>query len=416
MRNLFPHRIHTQKLFCCRCRQVTDHGIYAREPYSTYGGMKPHIPLLCVCNRCQAAFVGFSNEFAFSHPSDAGDYTGVYGFSRISPGSWLYFKESVKPGKVKSYFKTNDQEIVVVSYDGGQDMKFVFDHPAPVREKSAEGYRLLPVQSAQTLLGDGVYHTLRDKFGVAVGLVKDGDKDKLAILLEDNSVLFITLPETAQNIPNDRLSQLVLNKLRQLFADDVSRVSVTVGQGVVYLDGLVKSYLIKRSLSACVNSMPRVRGCVDFTKVIVEPGMTDKRIESGIYMLLESFGHNVFDYKVEVEGGKGNVSLRCIEELCPKDLESRLAEIPGLQDLNFSMVTVPEKDLENRETCLEMEHSYSLNSLFQGARIKVSFVGSKYLLEGRVHSALQKQIALVNAVKMTLSTSVENRLRVAASL
>ena len=87
-----------------------------------------------------------------------------------------------------------------------------------------------------------------------------------------------------------------------------------------------------------------------------------------------------------------------------------------MQDLNFSMVTVPEKDLENRETCLEMEHSYSLNSLFQGARIKVSFVGSKYLLEGRVHSALQKQIALVNAVKMTLSTSVENRLRVAASL
>ena len=311
MRNLFPHRIHTQKLFCCRCRQVLDHGVYAREPYSTYGGMKPHIPLLCMCERCSAAFVGFSNEFAFSRPADAGDYTAVYGYSRISPGNWLYFKESVKPGKVKSYFKTNEQEIIVVSYDGGQDMKFVFDHPAPVQEKSAEGYRLLPAQSAQTLLGDNIYHTLRDKFGIAVGLVKDGDKDKLATLLDDGSVLFITLPEPAQNIPNDKLSNIVLNKLRQLFPDDVSRVSVTVGQGVVYLDGLVRSVMIKRSLRACINSMPRVRGCVDFTKVIAEPGMTDKRIENEIYMLLESFGRNVFDSKVEVANGKGSVSLCC---------------------------------------------------------------------------------------------------------
>ena len=416
MREFFPHRIHTQKLFCCRCRQVLDHGVYAREPYSTYGGMKPHLPLLCMCERCSAAFVGFSNEFAFSRPADAGDYTGIYGYSRISPGNWLYFKESVKPGKVKSYFKTNDQEIVVVSYDGGQDMKFVFDHPAPVHEKSAEGYRLLPVQSAQTLLGDNVYHTLRDKFGVAVGLVKDNDKDKLATLLEDGSVLFITLPEPAQNVPNDKLSEVVRNKLRQLFPDDAGRVSVTVGQGVVYLDGLVKSVMMKRSLRACVNSMPRVRGCVDFTKVIAEPGMTDKRIENGIFMLLESFGRNVFDYKVDVVNGKGNVSLCCIEGLCPKDLENRIAEVPGLQDLNFSMVTLPEREMQNRETCLEMEHSYSLNSLLQGAKIKVSFVDNKYLLEGRVHSAFQKQIALVNAVKMTLSTAVENRLRVAGNL
>ena len=45
-------------------------------------------------------------------------------------------------------------------------------------------------------------------------------------------------------------------------------------------------------------------------------------------------------------------------------------------------------------------------------QIKVSYIGNKYLLEGRVHSAWQKQMAFVNAVKMSLSTSVENRLRV----
>lgn len=412
MRNLFPHRIHSQKLFCCRCRQVTEHGVFAREPYSTYGGMKPHIPLLCVCSHCRSAFVAFSHEFAFSHPADAGDYTKVYGFSRIAAGNWLYFKKAPKPGIVKSIFQTADKEVVILNYDGGPDKKVEFDRVQEIKEKSPDGYRLLPAQSAQTLLGDHIYHALRDMFGVAVGLVTDGDKDKLAVHLEDSSVLFITLPPQAQNIPNDKLSEAVQGRLRQLFAEDMRRVSVTVGQGIVYLDGLVKSFQVKRTLCACVNSMPRIRGCVDFTKIIPEPGMTDALIEEKVYALLDSFGRNVFDYKVTVSQGKVAVSLCCFEDSCPKDLENRIAEIPGIMDLSYSMVSMPEHDMKNRDVCLEMEQGYSLNPRFQGAKIKVSFVENKYLLEGRVNSAWQKQIALVNAVKKTLSTSVENRLRV----
>jgi hypothetical protein len=257
-----------------------------------------------------------------------------------------------------------------------------------------------------------VYHAIRNQFGVAVGLVKDGDKDKLAVLLEDASVLFITLPQTAQNLPNERLCEVVQNKLQQLFAEDAGRISVTVGQGIVYLNGLVKNFSIKRSLRACVNSMPRIRGCVDFTKIIPEPGMTDSLIENRVYTLLESFGRNVFDYKVSVVGGKVSVSVCCFEDSFPRDLENRIAEIPGVVDLAYSMVTIPEREMQNRNECLEMEESYSLNSRFQGAKIKVSYVENKYLLEGRVHSAWQKQMAFVNAVRMSLSTSVENRLRV----
>ena len=412
MRAQVPHIIQSQQLFCCRCRKVTEHGLYAREPYSTYGGMKPHVPLLCVCEKCESAFVAFSNEFAFSHPEDAGDYTRVYGNSRIAAGNWLYFRGSVKPGIVKSYFQTSDKEIIVISYDGGPEKKIELERPAHIDEKSPEGYRLLPAQSAQTLLGDCVYHAIRDQFGVAVGLVKDGDKDKLAVLLEDASVLFITLPQTAQNIPNDKLSEMVQNKLQQLFVEDAGHISVTVGQGIVYLNGLVRNFSVKRSLCACINSMPRIRGCVDFTKIIPEPGITDALIEGRVYTLLESFGRNVFDYKVKVDNGKVSVSVCCFEDSFPRDLENRIAEIPGVLDLAYSMVTIPEKEMENRDECLEMEHSYSLNSRFQGAKIKVSYVENKYLLEGRVHSAWQKQMAFVNAVKMSLSTSVENRLRV----
>ena len=412
MLSQFPHRIHSQQLFCCRCRKVTAHGLYAREPYSTYGGMKSHVPLLCVCEKCESAFVAFSNEFAFSHPEDAGEYTRVYGNSRIAAGNWLYFRGSVKPGMVRSYFQTSDKEIIVMSYDGGSDKKIELDRLSHIDEKSPEGYRLLPAQSAQTLLGDCVYHAIRDQFGVAVGLVKDGDKDKLAVLLDDSSVLFITLPPPAQNIPNDRLAEAVRSRLCQLFPEDMRRVSVTVGQGIVYIDGLVKSFLVKRTLCACINSMPRIRGCVDFTKILPEPGITDAIIENKVYLLLESFGRNVFNYTVEVSQGKVRVALCCFEESLPKDLENRIAEIPGIQDMSFSMVTVPESKMQNRDVCEEMEHSYSLHPRFQGAKIKVSYVDDHYLLEGRVKSSLQKQFAFVNAMKKAFSTAVENRLRV----
>ena len=299
-----------------------------------------------------------------------------------------------------------------MNYDGGPDKKIELERVHEIDEKSPEGYRLLPAQSAQTLLGDHVFHAIRNQFGVAVGLVTDGSKDKLAVLLEDASVLFITLPENAQNIPNDRLSEIVQNRLRQLFPDDMRRVSVTVGQGIVYLDGLVRSFQVKRTLQACINSMPRIRGCVDFTKIIPEPGITDAHIENRVYTLLESFGRNVFNYSVNVSQGKVRVSLFCFESTRPKDLENRIAEIPGVQDLAFSMVAVPESNLQNSDICEDMERAYSLNPRFQGAKIKVSYVDDHYLLEGRVHSSIQKQFAFVNAMKKAFSTSVENRLRV----
>lgn len=388
-----------------------EHGLYAREPYSTYGGMKPHVPLLCVCEKCKAAFVAFSNEFAFSHPADAGDYTKVYGYSRIAAGNWLYFKGTLKPGIVKSIFQAPGKEIVVVSYDG-VDKKIELDSNCKIDEKSPEGYRLLPAQSAQALLGDKVYHALRDKFGVAVGFVKDGDKDKLAVLLEDSSVLFITLPQMAQNVPNDKLSEFVRNKLLQFFPEDARRVSVTVGQGIVYLDGIVKSFAVKRSICACINNMPRIRGCVDFTRIIAEPGITDSWIENKVYLCLESSGNNVFNYKVKVNQGCVNVSLCCLEESVPRDLETRIAEISGIQDLSYTMVAVKASNIQNRDICDELEQFFLNNHRFLDARIKVSYVDGRFLLEGRVRSSLLKRFALVNVMKKVFSTSVENRLRV----
>jgi len=412
MRSQFPHRLYTQRLFCRRCRRVTRHGLFAKEPYSTYGGMTPHIPLLCSCDECGTTFVAFSQEFAIGVGGKGSDYTKIYGKNRIVPGNWLYFKNSVKPGIVKSHFQTEDKEVFLISYDGGAPEKVECPKIPILNEDSPEGYRLVPAQTAQVLIGDSVCHAIRDQFGLAVGLVSDGGKDKLAILLDDNSLLFITIPQSKQNVPNAMLTEYVRQKLAQLFPDDFRRVQVTVGQGIVYLDGIVRSLAVKRALCACVNNMPRVRGCVDFMRVQMETYISDERLEGSIWRLLDTPAFKIFDYTAEVKESRATVTLSCFDFNFPKDLENRIADLPGLQDLSLTINPIPEKNPDIQVTCRVIEGELAQNSRLAGSIIRLTYFNNKYVMEGRVSNAFQKQWALINAVKMVRTASIENRLRV----
>ncbi len=412
MRSQFPHRLHSQQLFCRRCRRVTTHGLFAKEPYSTYGGLDAHIPLLCSCDECETTFVAFSHEFSLGRRNVGTEYAKIYGYNRVSPGNWLYFKGAVKPGVVMSCFQTGDKDVFQVSYDGNAPEQIECSKVVISNENAPEGYRLVPAQTAHVLIGDHVYHTLRDQFGVAVGLVSDAGKDKLAILLDDKSLLFITIPQSMQNIPNEKLSEVVRSKLFQLFPEDSRRVSVTVGQGIVYLDGIVRSLVVKRALCACVNNMPRVRGCVDFMRVQMETYISDERIREAILRMLESLTVRVFDYSVEVENSKAKVRLCCTEENYPKDLENRIANMTGLQDLSLVIETVPESSLQNVNICKDIELVFNVSSRLSGAHIRVSYYNNKYLLEGHVANSFQKQWAFLNAVKTVKTASIENRLRI----
>lgn len=403
----------TQKLFCRRCQRVVEHGIFAREAYSTYGGMAPSIPLLCSCEQCSAVFVAFSQEFSFcADKSRCGDYTKIYRKNRISPGNWLYFKGKPKPGMVKSYFQTPEKDIIVISFDGGPDEKYEFPNLVIHEEEAPEGYKLLPAQSSQTLIGDHVYHAIRNVFGQAVGLVNDGEKDLLAVLLENGTILFLALPVVSQNLPNDKLLANARNKLLQLFPEDAKRVAVNVGQGIVYLDGLVKNLSIKRALKGCVESLPKVRGCVDFMRVVSNSLVTDAVIESNILSILETPGVCVFDYDVTVLQGKVTITASCYDESYPKELETRIAEYPGVQELSFTLTSMPMYSMPNRSLCDELERSFEESSLMIGAKVRVSFVRNKFLLEGRVSSNFQKQLAFFSTVKAVKSPSVESKLRV----
>ena len=411
MRSQFPHRLYTQRLFCRRCQKVTEHGIFAREAYSTFGGMDPHIPLLCSCDACGTIFVAFSNEFVFCNREFVNtDYAKIYGYNRIVAGNWIYFKGSPKPGVVKSVFQSPDKQIIVVNYDGGPDQRIERPKIDIEYEESPEGYRLLPIQSAQTLLGDCIYHAIRDQFGIAVGLVNDGEKDKLVVLLKDKTLVFITLPPLSQNLPNDKMCSIVQNKLAQVFPEHCTRVSVEAGQGIVYLNGLVKNLSIQRAIVKCVNAIPKVRGCVDFTRVETSSFTTDAVIEKTVYEQIESSVTRLFDYRVNVSDGKVQIEASCYENERPKDLENRVAEIPGVRDLICLVSEIYEPI--NVELCKKVESEISASTFLRGANIRVSCNNRRFLLEGSVQSILQKELAFATVLKNVKTTSIENRLRI----
>ena len=411
MRSQFPHRLYSQRLFCRRCQKVTEHGIFAREAYSTFGGMDPHIPLLCSCDACGTIFVAFSNEFVFCNREFVNtDYAKIYGYNRIVAGNWIYFKGSPKPGVVKSIFQSPDKQIIVVNYDGGPHQRIERPKIDIEYEESPEGYRLLPIQSAQTLLGDCIYHAIRDQFGIAVGLVNDGEKDKLVVLLKDKTLVFITLPPLSQNLPNDKLCSIVQNKLAQVFPEHCTRVSVEAGQGIVYLNGLVKNLSIQRAIVKCVNAIPKVRGCVDFTRVETSSFTTDAVIEKTVYEQIESSVTRLFDYKVNVSDGKVQIEASCYENERPKDLENRVAEIPGVRDLICLVSEIYEPI--NVELCKKVESEISASTFLRGANIRVSCNNRRFLLEGSVQSILQKELAFATVLKNVKTTSIENRLRI----
>lgn len=412
MRALFPHKLFSQQLFCRRCQKVREHSIYARENYSTYGGMDSHIPLLCCCEKCQTLFVAFSHEFTFCRSENINrDYAKIYGCNRVNPGNWLYFKGQPKPGVVKSVFQGPEKEIINISYDGGPARKIECEKVVVEQEEAPDGYRLLPSQSSVTLMGDHVYHAIRDQFGVCVGYVNDGEKDKLAVLLKDNTLVFITMPENAQNQANDKLQTVARNKLTQVFPEDVKKITLQVGQGIVFLHGHVKNLSMKRAMKACVDGLPKVRGCVDFTRIQSESFVTDSQMERAILAILDSANCRMFDYTVKVSFGRADVTASCLESDFSKDFETRVGEVPGVLDLNCNITVIPDDAAENVQLCKEIETDLALHSMLQGAHIRVSYVRKKFILEGYVVSVIQKQVAFLSVVKNAKTASVENRLR-----
>jgi osmotically-inducible protein OsmY len=412
MRKAFLYPITSELLFCRRCQKVCSHQIFAREPYSTRGGIRPHIPLLCSCKICSTYFIAFSQEFNFFCDSHKSEYVKILGHNRIIPGNWLYVKGTPRPGKVKGVFHSATEEIIVISYNNGPDQKIERPFNEEEVEEYPQGYRLLPVQSGQTLIGDPIYHVPRDAFGKVVGIVSDGEKEKLAVLLDNNILLFMTLPEAYQTTPNAQLHELIRFKLKDTFPEVISALSYEVAQGIVFIKGNVPNIRLKKEIRQFLENIPAVRGCVDFIQVDPSVTISDNLLKSNVLSVLEDLSLPIFDYDVNVENGK--VTVRCYFsfEATPADLEKRLEVLEGIRELSLLLELSPSETNTHKILCLNAARALKEHPKLKDTCIRVSCNGKKMILEGRVHSILQKSQAYFTAIRSTKKVSIDNKLRI----
>ena len=412
MRQYFPYRLYSQQLFCRHCQQAVRHDICAMDEYSTYGGIERGIPLLCVCTHCGTFHVAFSQEFAFCHKDDGiSEYAKVYGHNRIFPGDWLYFDGATRPAVVKSFFQSIDKEVVVYK-NGPVEAKFEGPKISIGHEVSPEGYKLLPAQCVNTLLGDHVYHVIRKQFGIAIGVVKDETKDKLVVKMDDGLIVFMSYPRYAENPPNSEVVSVVRKHLEML-SDGLSEdITVEAGQGIVYLRGFVNSLATKRTIQTKVAEIAGLRGCVNMVRVRKNSKVSDEDLERQIWDVLDDVAHPIFKYSVKVKSGAAKVTFYYEDEVYPDELKSRIESIPGIVSLNMHGTAILKNNLGKQDLCRKIMDKLASYRFLKNSFVHVTYVGKRFLVEGRVANIIQREFALLAVAGFARSVAVGNRLRI----
>ena len=412
MRQYFRYKLYSQQLYCRQCQQAVRHDVCAMEEYSTYGGIEHGIPLLCVCTHCGTFHVAFSQEFAFCHKENGNsEYAKVYGHNRIFPGDWLYFDGATRPCVVKSFFQSRDKEVVVYK-NGPADAKFEGPKIPIDHEVSPEGYRLLPAQCVNTLLGDHVYHVIRKQFGIAIGVVKDETKDKLVVKMDDGLIVFMSYPRYAENPPNSEVVSVVRKHLDMLSDGLSEEISVEAGQGIVYLRGFVNSLATRRTIQTKVCEIAGLRGCVNMIRVRKNSKTSDGDLERQIWDVLDDVAHPIFKYNVKVKSGTAKVTFYYEDEVYPDELKSRIESIPGIIALNMHGTAILKKNLGKQDLCRKIMDKFASYRFFKNAFVHVTYVGKRFLVEGRVANIIQREFALLVVAGFARSVAVGNRLRI----
>jgi len=392
------------------------HEVCSMDEYSTYGGMERGVPLLCVCKTCGTFHVVFSQEFAFcGKENDNSEYAKVYGYNRIFAGDWIYFEGAARPYVVKSFFQSSEKEVIIYKRNGLPDEKFEGPRKIVEREVAPEGYRLLPAQCAKTLLGDHVYHVLRKEFGLAVGVVKDEDKDKLVVLMDNGTMVFMSYPRYAENPPNAEVISVVRKRVEMMSNGLSEDLSVEAGQGIVYLHGFVNSLATKRSLNACVNDIAGLRGCVNMVQVKKNPALTDDDLKGKIWDILDDASIPIFKYNVEVQSANAKLTFYYEDEVYPNELKPRIENILGLASIRMVGTAILKVNLGKQELCRKIMDKFTKFRLMKGSFVRVTYVGKRFLVEGRVKNIFQRELALLMVAALARSVAVGCRFRISKS-
>ena len=270
----------------------------------------------------------------------------------------------------------------------------------------------MPAQCVNTLLGDHVYHVIRKQFGIAIGVVKDETKDKLVVKMDDGLIVFMSYPRYAENPPNQEVVSVVRKHL-ELLSDGLSEeVSVEAGQGIVYLRGFVESLATKRKIQTKIGEIAGLRGCVNMVRVRKNSKVSDEDLERQIWDVLDDIAHPIFKYSVKVKSGAAKVTFYYEDEVYPDELKSRIECIPGIVSLNMHGTAILKKNLGKKDLCQKIMDKLASYSFLKNSFVHVTYVGKRFLVEGRVANIVQREFALLAVAGFARSVAVGNRLRI----
>lgn len=405
MLKIWTQKILDRMLYCKDCRAITRHDILAKEMFSVHCAVRPEIPLVCKCSVCGAFFVAFSREMYFGRPSEGSEYAKLLSQNRLAVNDWVYIDGKASPGRVKAIYTTQTEDVVELNFGGNRLEKCSRPLMTRFNEKASAGFRLLPAQCGVALLGDPVYHVLRKAFGTVVGMVTDRGEEKLVVQLENGKVLFITLPEERQLVPDSLLKERLSERLSERFPKLPGQLKVDVVHAIAYVHGTVERFPDKENVLSAVRQMRDFRGVIDLAQVFPARPVADDEIRAKVLDILDGRDSPFFNDEVEVGNGEATVKALYFAGSNLAKTRERIGEIPGLRGLTLELKAVSRPPSRVTEQAERLSYALRSNICLSRCRLQVTPLEDEIIVKCEPSGLIQKK--LINRIVVRVMKGVD---------
>jgi hypothetical protein len=351
-----------------------------------------------------------ADEFhSFSPPAPEGHVFKILGRSRLQVKDYVYVPGQPVTGIVKSRFRSAGQEFFIITQSTGQEIRIQSSQAS--NEEAQEAFRLLPFAVGETRIGDSIYHTIREKFGKAVGLVFSRES-KLVVQLEDETILLLALPASRQIPENRELSNRAHLLLTQTHPEALAGIHLEAGQGILYARGTCASLIDAIALRKTLQSIPSSRGTVDIVSVQPLHPVADDTIIEALQDIAFCSEYPIFGIDVQCKEGMATVNGYCRQATVPAELQERIEAIPGLRGLQLQLLHRPQDAPGDREKALAVGQALRRNATIKDSTIRIYSWNGVIHLEGVVRSTLQRNAAALAAMWAGRNFKIVNHLRI----
>ncbi|MBP5246529.1 MAG: hypothetical protein J6Z31_01555 [Fibrobacter sp.] len=408
----WTYKLIEKRFYCAECGAISPHSIFSREPFSLHAGVPFGVPLVCQCKNCQSFFVAFSQEVYFgTYPFNA-EYAKLLSQNRLAPNDWVYVDGKARPGRISALYATQNEEVIELDFGGTSREKFTRPVMTTFNERAPLGFKLLPAQAGVALYGDPVYHVLRKMMGFVVGFVSDKGKEKLVVQLESGKVLFITLADEFQLVPDDillsRLRESVLGRFPQM----ESTLRLNVVHSVAYVYGSVATFPEKNEVLQFVKRMPDFRGVVDLISVqLVGEPVSDAELLHAAKQIVEREDSPLFMSEVSAENGCVTLNAYFTSGSDVQKIKTELSHIKGLQNIKITFEEAPPPSPQMRHMAEVLRAKISRIPA-HNAHLRVIPTEEGLLVEGSVRNFLQKSFVNLLISRNTKDVYVQTHIRV----